>query len=264
MEILAIYLLAGASAGFASGLFGIGGGLIIVPVLLAVFAWQGMDPAVATHLAIGSSLATIIVTSISSLRAHWRLENILWAVWRPLALGLVAGALAGAQVAGLMPGDLLQGVFGTFVLVMAARMAFGGQPPAHRSVPGPLGLGAVGVGIGAVSSIVGIGGGSLTVPFLAWCAVPMRAAVGTSAAAGLPIAAAGTVGFIIAGGLHARAELPEWATGFIYWPAVAGITAASVLLAPVGARLASRLPQHILKRAFAVFLVLVGARLLIG
>ncbi|WP_435100997.1 sulfite exporter TauE/SafE family protein [Arhodomonas sp. AD133] len=264
MEVLLIYLAVGIAAGFASGLFGIGGGLIIVPVLLAVFAWQGVDPAVATHLAVGSSLATIIVTSISSLRAHWRLDNILWATWRPLAVGLVLGAIAGAQIAGLMPGDLLRSVFAAFVLIMAVRMALGGQPPAHRQVPGAAGLGATGVGIGAISSIVGIGGGSLTVPFLAWCGVEMRRAVGTSAACGLPIALAGTAGFVIAGGLHARAALPAGSTGFIYWPAVAGIAAASVLLAPVGARLASRLPQRTLKRAFALFLAVVGVRLFLS
>ncbi|MCS4505918.1 hypothetical protein KBTX_01123 [wastewater metagenome] len=264
METLIAYLLTGAAAGFASGLFGIGGGLIIVPTLLGVFALQGLSTDIATHLAVGSSLATIIVTSLSSLRAHARLGNIRWAVWRPLAAGLAVGAIGGAQIAGMMPGEMLRSIFGIFAVVMALRMALGGQPPAHRQVPGHAGLASTGVGFGVISSIVGIGGGSLTVPFLAWCGVPMRYAVGTSAAAGLPIALAGSLGFVISGGIHATSELPSGATGFVYWPAVAGLAAASVLLAPVGARLASRLPQHILKRAFALLLVVVGVRLLWG
>lgn len=262
MEVIAIYLAAGAAAGLGAGLFGIGGGLIIVPVLLFVFAQQGINDDISVHLAVGSSLATIIVTSLSSIRAHYRLGNIIWSVYPPLAAGLVVGALGGAQIAGLLPGEAMRSIFAAFVLIMALRMATGGQPPAHRTLPKTPGLAGTGTVVGAISSIVGIGGGSLMVPFFAWCGVDMRKAVGTSAATGFPIAVAGTVGFMLAG-VEAHGALPAGSTGFVYWPGVAGIAVASVLLAPVGAKLASRLPQRRLKQAFAVFLVVVGIRLML-
>ena len=262
METFAIYLAAGACAGFSAGLFGIGGGLIIVPALLFVFALQGMPSNLAVHLAVGSSLATIVFNALSSMRAHWRLGNILWPVFRPLAAGLVVGALAGAQIAGALPGDLLTGVFAVFVLATAVQIALGGTPKAHRGVPGRTGLALAGGIVGALSSLVGIGGGSLTVPYLIWRGVEMRRAVGTSAACGLPIALSGTIGFAVAGGSRA-ASLPAWSTGYIYWPAVGGMALASVVFAPLGARLASRLPQARLRTAFALFLVVVGVRLLL-
>jgi len=262
METLLIYLAAGACAGLASGLFGIGGGLIIVPVLLFSFRLVGVADSVTMHLALGTSLATIVVTSLSSLRAHHKLGGIMWPVFRPLAVGLVIGAVAGAQIAGALSNDVLQSVFAVFVLLMAARMAVGGQPPAHRTVPGTPVLVATGGVFGIISSIVGIGGGSLNVPFLVWCGTEMRKAVGTSAACGFPIAVAGAAGYVIAGWHHP--DLPTWSTGFVYWPGFAGIAVASVLLAPVGARLAHRLPQPVLKRTFALFLVIVGGKLLLG
>lgn len=262
MEALLIYLAAGAVAGLASGLFGIGGGLIIVPVLLFAFGLADVDAGVVMHLALGTSLMTIVVTSASSLRAHHRLGGIMWPVFRPLAVGLVIGAVGGAQIAGALPSDVLESIFAVFVLLMAARMAIGGQPPAHRRLPGTPALVGTGGVIGVVSSIVGIGGGSLTVPFLVWCGTEMRKAVGTSAACGFPIAVSGAAGYVIAG--WGAPELPAWSTGYVFWPAFAGIAAASVLLAPVGAKLAHRLPQPVLKRIFAAFLVIVGLRLLLA
>ncbi|MBA1149007.1 sulfite exporter TauE/SafE family protein [Ectothiorhodospiraceae bacterium WFHF3C12] len=262
MEALLIYLAAGIVAGLASGLFGIGGGLIIVPVLLFAFGLADVDPAISMHLALGTSLMTIVVTSASSLRAHHRLGGIMWPVFRPLAVGLVVGAVGGAQIAGALPSETLQYVFAVFVLIMAARMALGGQPPAHRRLPGTAGLVSTGGVIGVISSIVGIGGGSLSVPFLVWCGTEMRKAVGTSAACGFPIAVSGAAGYVIAG--WGAGNLPAWSTGYVYWPAFAGIAVASVLLAPVGAKLAHRLPQNVLKRIFAAFLVIVGLRLILA
>jgi uncharacterized membrane protein YfcA len=256
------YLAAGMTVGLASGLFGIGGGVIVVPVLLIIFAAQGMSADVAMHLAVGSSLATIVVTGLSSARAHWRLGNIVMQALPWLAGGLVAGALAGAQIAAALPGDVLRLVFGVFLLAMAVQLLFFGQPRSSHGVPAPAIVAGVGAVIGTISSLVGIGGGTLVVPFLAWTGVAMRQAVGTSAAAGVCIAIAGTLGFILAG--TGDEQLPAWSTGYIYWPAVAGITVSSVFMAPLGARLASHLPATWLRRAFALFLVAVGLRLLLG
>ncbi|PWG64916.1 sulfite exporter TauE/SafE family protein [Spiribacter halobius] len=262
MLLFLFYIAAGVLVGLTSGLFGIGGGLIVVPALLPVFAHQGLTDDVAVHMAIGSSMATIILTGLASARAHWQLGNILPELLPALAGGLVLGSLLGAQVAATIPGEILRTVFSLFVLVMAVRMVLGRQPDPHRPLPAKPVVALVGGVIGVLSALVGIGGGSLVVPFLAWCGVAMRYAVGTSAAAGVAIAVAGTVGFMLAG--TGDEALPPWSTGYIYWPAVAGITLASTVCAPVGARLATRVPGHLLRWAFAAFLVVVGLRLLFG
>lgn len=263
MQSVLIYLAAGACAGFGSGLFGLGGGLVLVPVLLFIFATQGMPETVAMHLAVGSSLASIVVTSASSIGAHTRLGGVLWNILKPMAVGLVIGALLGAQLAGFLSGLILKRIFAVFVLIMAAHMGLGSRrPPVSRGTTSKVGLVRAGLVIGSLSSLVGIGGGSLMVPYLAWRGTEMRKAVGTSAAAGFPIALAGSIGFVIAG--WSVQILPSGATGYIYWPAVGGIVVASVVMAPVGAKVAHRLPSQALKRVFALLLLAVGARLLMG
>ena len=262
LPTLLLYLALGAFAGLMAGLLGVGGGLIIVPVLAGIFQHQQMSAAVIMHLAIGTSLATIVVTSVSSVRAHHQRGAVLWpVVWR-LTPGIVIGAWLGAVVADALPSAVLSKIFAVFVLVVAAQMAFGAKPAPHRELPGAPGMLATGGVIGAVSAIVGIGGGSLTVPFLTWCNTPMRQAVATSAACGLPIALAGAIGFIVTG-LNA-AELPAWSLGYVYGPALVGVAFASMLSAPLGAKLAHTLPAEVLKRVFAVFLTLIGVRMLLG
>ncbi len=257
-----LYMLAGVFVGLASGLFGIGGGTIAVPAMLPIFAAQGFDPDVAMHLAVASSMTTIVVTGLSSARAHWRLGNILWDALPWLIGGLAVGALLGTQVVASLGGDALRMIFAVFVLVLAVRMFIAAQPrPARIILPRAI-VAMTGVVIGAISALVGIGGGAMMVPFLAWTGVQMREAVGTSAAAGVCLALAGTVGFIYAG--TGEQQLPPMSTGYIYWPAVIGITTASIFMAPIGARLASRLPQVWLRRGFALFLVAVGLRLLLS
>lgn len=262
LPTLLLYLALGAFAGLMAGLLGVGGGLIIVPVLAGIFQHQQMSAAVIMHLAIGTSLATIVVTSVSSVRAHHQRGAVLWpVVWR-LTPGIVIGAWLGAVVADALPSAVLSKIFAVFVLVVAAQMAFGAKPAPHRELPGAPGMLATGGVIGAVSAIVGIGGGSLTVPFLTWCNTPMRQAVATSAACGLPIALAGAIGFIITG-LNA-AELPAWSLGYVYGPALVGVAFASMLSAPLGAKLAHTLPAEVLKKVFAVFLMLIGVKMLLG
>jgi len=234
-----LYLCLGAVAGTLAGLLGVGGGLIIVPVLALVFREAGMDPELIMHLAIGTSLATIVLTSLSSVRAHHRRGAVLWPlVWR-LSPGIVLGALLGAVLADAMHGLWLSRFFGVFELFVAVQMAMGLRPAPHRGLPGAAGMFGAGGLIGTVSAIVGIGGGTLTVPFLSWCNVEMRKAVATSSACGLPIALAGALGFVLTG-LDARG-LPAWSSGYVYWPAFLGIVVASVAFAPMGAALAHRL-----------------------
>ena len=259
---LLLYVALGAFAGFMAGLLGVGGGLIIVPVLAWILHGQQINDALVMHIAIGTSLATIVVTSLSSIRAHNQRGTVLWPVVWQLTPGIAIGAWLGAAVADLLSSVTLTKVFAVFALLVAVQIAFGAKPALHRGLPGTPGLLATGVVIGAVSSIVGIGGGSLTVPFLTWCNTSIRQSVATSAACGLPIALSGSVGFI-ATGLNATG-LPAWSLGYIYGPALIGIATASMFSAPLGAKLAHTLPTGILKKVFSVFLALVGIKILLS
>jgi uncharacterized membrane protein YfcA len=262
VSTLLLYLILGAFAGVMAGLLGVGGGLIIVPVLAWIFHGQQVNDAIIMHLAIGTSLATIVITSISSVRAHHQRGAVLWStVWR-LTPGIVIGAWVGAAIADALPSAVLSKVFAVFVLTISAQMAFGAKPAPYQELPGTVGMALAGGVIGLVSAIVGIGGGSLTVPFLHWCNISIRQAVATSAACGLPIALAGTLGFIVTG-LN-TADLPSWSLGYVYSPALAGVAVASMLTAPLGAKLAHTLPTDLLKKVFAVFLAVIGARMLLS
>ena len=262
LPILLLYLALGAFAGVMAGLLGVGGGLIIVPVLAGIFHHQQISEALIMHLAIGTSLATIVVTSISSVRAHHQRGAVLWStVWR-LTPGIVIGAWGGAAVAWALPSAALSKVFAVFVLTISAQMAFGAKPAPQRELPGTAGMTIAGGVIGIVSGIVGIGGGSLTVPFLTWCNIAMRQAVATSAACGVPITLAGALGFIVTG--FNEPDLPSWSLGYIYGPALIGVAVASMLTAPLGVKLAHTLPTGMLKKVFAVFLAVVGVKMLLG
>ncbi|WP_303909161.1 sulfite exporter TauE/SafE family protein [Thiohalomonas denitrificans] len=261
MPDIYLYLAVGAFAGVLAGLFGVGGGLVIVPVLAFAFARAGIAPEVLMHLAIGSSLATIVFTSLASVRAHHRRGAVQWRLVGRLAPGIVVGALLGAMIADWLPGTGLRRIFGIFELAVAVQLGLGLKPAPHRTLPGTPGLFAAGGVIGTVSAIVGIGGGTLTVPFLTWNNVAIRNAVATSAACGMPIALAGAIGFAAAG--WGESALPAASTGYLYWPAIGGVVAASMLFAPLGARLAHTLPGDVLKRLFALFLAGLGVYMLI-
>jgi hypothetical protein len=252
----------GAVAGILAGLLGIGGGIIIVPVLALVFQHQGVATGVLMHVSIGTSLATIVVTSLSSIHAHHRRGAVEWPVFRAITPGVVVGSLAGAATAKFLPGETLRIAFGVFMLLVAAQMAFARPPAPHRVLPGGVGLLGAGGGIGAVSAMMGVGGGSMTVPFLTWCNVSVRNAVATSAAVGLPIALAGSAGFIVTG--WDVADRPAWSLGYVNGPAFLGIVVASTLFAPLGAKLAHSIPERALKRGFALFLTVLGLRLLLS
>ncbi len=259
--VFLMYALLGAFAGTLAGLFGIGGGLIIVPVLVFMLELQGVPVSVLTHIAVGTSLATIVITSLSSIRQHHKKLAVNWEIFPAMALGMVAGAVLGALTADGLSGPLLQQMIGVFALLMAAQMAFGRPPRPSRVLPGRPGLLGAGTFIGWASAIFGIGGGSLTVPFLVRCNVVMQQAVGTSAALGLPIAISGTIAHAMTG--WNRAGLPEWSLGYVYLPAFVGIVSSSVFFARLGAKLAHRLDPLVLKRTFAGLLMLVGLRFLL-
>jgi len=256
-----IYLVLGCFAGTLAGLFGVGGGMIIVPVLVYSFALQGFSPEVLTHMAVGTSLATIVFTSINAIRAHHRLGAVRWPLFAWMTLGIVAGCVLGALTAAYISGPMLQKIIGVFAIAVAVQMAFKLQPKAALAEPGKPALSLAGVVIGWASAIFGIGGGSLTVPFLVWRSVPMQQAVATSSACGLPIAIAGAASFVWTG--WAATPLPAWSMGYIYLPALVGIAATSMLFAGFGARLAHRLSQVLLKRLFALLLLCVGINFLV-
>ncbi len=257
-----LFPLIGVLAGLGAGLFGIGGGFLIVAALSFVFSSSAVSPDIIMHLAIGSSLASIVFTSVSSLWAHHRRGAVLWSVVRRLVPGIIIGTFAGAYLAGVLSTVALQAFFGLFAIIAAIQIGFELRPSAHRELPGPAGMTVAGAGIGLVSALAGIGGGAASNPFMLWCNVPIRNSVATAAACGLPIALAGTLGFVMSG--WNMAGLPVMATGFVYWPAVAGVAATSVLCAPLGARLAHTLPVHVLRRAFAMVLALIGLRMLMA
>lgn len=256
------FLALGAVGGTLAGLLGIGGGILIVPGL-AFLLGDGTVPADRLmQFAVGTSLATIVATALSSIRAHHGRGAVDWPVMARLTPGIIAGALLGAAIADLLPTRTLAVVFGVFLLVVSVRLFLPGQPAAHRRLPGRLGTSAYGAGIGTLSSLLGIGGGTLTVPLLTWHNTDVRTAVGTASACGLPIAVAGTVGFIVMG--LGTSGLPAGATGYVYWPAFLAVVPTSMAFAPLGARLAHALPRMLLRRGFAIFVAIVGVRMLIG
>jgi len=262
MELILVYLILGAVVGVVAGLLGVGGGLIIVPVLIMLFQSQGISAEIIVHLAIGTSLATITITSLSSIRAHHQHGAVLWPVFLKLVPGIIIGAWLGAYIAQQLESDILRIVFGVFEFYVAVQMSLNIKPKPHRSLPKATGMFVSGNVIGSVSSIVGIGGGSLTVPFLVWCNIGMRQAVATSAACGFPIAVAGSIGFIIAG--WNETNLPSNTSGFVYWPAFLGIVLTSVLFAPLGAKWAHQLPTAKLKIIFALLLFVLAAKMFLG
>mgnify|MGYP005752860829 FL=1 len=261
LEAIALYLVLGAAVGVIAGLLGVGGGLLIVPALTWLFLDTGLLPEDTVQFAVGTSLATIVFTSLSSIRAHHRRGAVRWDVVARLVPGIVLGTFAGALLATVLDSSTLAMVFGVFEIGIAIYMALDVKPVPGRGLPGTAGMTTAGSVIGAVSALLGIGGGTLTVPFLVWCNVVMRDAVATASACGLPIAVAGTAGFIIFG---LGASTAAGATGYVYWPAVAGIVAASVFTAPLGAALAHRLPARQLKRVFSVVLLALGLRMLLA
>lgn len=262
MTFWLLYLALGAFAGVLAGLLGVGGGVVIVPVLIYLFAAQQMPAPFILHLAIGTSLASIMFTSISSLRAHHLKGAVDWQVFYRVTPGILVGTLLGSWVAAQLSTRFLKGFFIVFLFYIAFQLLLDVKPKASRQLPGAGGMFVVGSFIGGISSLVGIGGGSMSVPFLVWCNVSFRNAIGTSAAIGFPIALAGAVGYVANGLLVG--PLPAYSFGFVYLPALVGIAVMSMLTAPWGVRLTHSLPVPQLKKAFALLLIATGTKMLIG
>jgi uncharacterized membrane protein YfcA len=257
--LFAAYVGLGLVVGFVAGLLGVGGGLIIVPVLIMLLHAQGLAAGIEPQLALGTSLASILFTSLSSVRAHHRHGAVEWLLVRRIVPGILLGTLAGAVLAAQMSAWVLKLFFIAFLFYAAIQMWLDFKPAPHRGLPGRAGTTLAGALIGGVSSWVGIGGGTLSVPFMLWHNVPLHRAIATSAAIGFPIAIAGALGYVVGGwGASGR---PAGSLGFVYLPALAGIAVGSVLTAPLGARTAHRLPVRPLKRVFALLLLTLALRM---
>ena len=251
--MLVLSLLAlGTAGGFAAGLLGIGGGMVLVPFITMLFGARGFPPGLVLHMAIATSLATIMFTSASSLRAHHKHGAVLWPVVALFTPGLVAGTWLGPWVGKQMDTQALALVFGAFVAFSATQMLLNRKPDGARALPGRAGMFAAGGVIGTLSGLVGAGGGFVSVPFMTWCNVRIHNAVATSAALGFPIALSGTIANVVYG--WGEPALPPYSLGFVYLPALFVIAAASAAMAPLGARAAHRMPVHKLKRVFALIL----------
>ncbi|HEX7952633.1 MAG TPA: sulfite exporter TauE/SafE family protein [Burkholderiales bacterium] len=260
MEWWIVYLLMGLFVGFFAGLLGIGGGLILVTLMVYLFTVQGFPADRLLHLALGTSITSIVFTSLSSLRAHHQHGAVRWDILRIAVPGLIVGTLLGTVVADLLKSKYLAIFFVIFVYYSAVQMFANIKPKPSRQLPGKVGMSIAAVIVGIVSSLVGVGGGVMTIPLMSLCNVPMRQAIGTSAALGLPIAVAGTVGYMVNG--LGKDHLPALSVGYVYVPALVGIVVGTFITVPWGARMAHTMPVTRLQKIFAVILFILATRML--
>ncbi len=259
--LIAELLVLGLATGFLAGLLGIGGGMILVPFLTYIMGTRGLAPDLAVKMAIATSMATIIFTSISSVRAHHKRGAVRWDIAKSLSPGIVMGALvASLGVFALLKGAWLAIFFGAFVTFSATQMFLDKKPAPTRQMPGTAGQLAGGGVIGFLSGLVGAGGGFISVPFMTWCNVAIHNAVATSAALGFPIAFVNAMGYAISG--QGVQGLPPASLGYIWLPALGLIAITSVFMAPVGAKAAHAMNVKQLKRVFACILYALAAYML--
>ncbi len=261
MEVALFYFIIGAIAGTIGGLFGVGGGVIVVPALILAFTAQGFSPDVLTHMAVATSLAAMVVTSTSSAWAHYRLNHVRWDLLMFLAAGVAVGAFFGVAGSLRMRGEWIQVAFGCYLLFIAARVLFKKQPQQGRQMPPRWFVSIVGAVIGGISMIFGIGGGSMTVPFLLRYQLPSQVAVGSSAVLGVPIALLG--GILYALQNPGVLPMPDHTLGYVSVPAFLGLAIASIPSARFGATIAKKLPEQSLKKAFGIFGLCMGLFLLL-
>lgn len=257
-EIVAALLALGACTGFLAGLLGIGGGMVLTPFMTMLLPYAGVPDTAIVHTAIATSLATILFTSLSSMRAHHKRGAVLWPVVLSVSPGILTGALIGSKISSLLPTFAISLVFVCFVGFSAIKMFFNSKPEPKRTLPGSFGMFGAGSVIGVISSLVGAGGGFISVPFMICCNVKMHNAVGTSAALGFPIAAAGTIGYIITGWNEPNMPAFPIMLGYIHLPALISVAAASIFTAPLGAKVAHSINTKPLKRIFACMLLILA------
>jgi uncharacterized protein len=255
------YLAIGAAGGFVAGLLGIGGGALIVPLLVFVFHAQDMSPEHVLHMALATTIASIVFTSLASARAHHARGSVDWQMARLMVPGTLAGSFLAALAAGMIPTRPLALVFTVLMFVAATQVILDLKPKTVLVKPPARTVFTAAAVIGALSSLLAVGGAFLAIPFLAWCDVPLRRAIGTAAANGVPIAAAGTAGYVLQG--WSVDGLPSLSLGYVYLPAFAPIVVASVFTAPLGARLAHRIPVRQLRIVLGLVLYVVAVRLLL-
>ncbi|MGL5291028.1 MAG: sulfite exporter TauE/SafE family protein [Vibrionaceae bacterium] len=260
--IITSYLGLGAVVGLLAGLLGIGGGILVVPALAIILPQAGISHALVMPLALATSLASIVFTSLSSSYSHYRLGNLDWLTLKRLLPGVLCGAVFGSFLANLLPKEQLAAIFGVIVLLLALQMTLSLRFTNNRPLPSWPACSAVGAVIGVVASLAGIGGGSLTVPYLNYHGATMRKAIGTSSLCGMFLAFFAMSGFI-AFGLKSDLQLPKFSVGYVYLPALVGIVSTSMITTRIGAKLASHLPTTTIKRLFALFLFAVGLRMLL-
>ncbi|MBW8183638.1 sulfite exporter TauE/SafE family protein [Shewanella nanhaiensis] len=253
-------LALGAFIGFMAGLLGIGGGVIAVPALLILLPSIGFSSEILPHVAIATSLAAIILTSLSSAQAHHRRGNIPWPIFKTMLPGLILGSICSGFIAKMISAEQLQLIFAFFIILMAIQMVFPFRVAAeNKPLPSTLFLFLTSVIIAIIAALMGIGGGILLIPFLSWCGLQMRNAIGFSSASGLFISLFGSLGYVVAG--WQVSGLPSGTLGYVYLPALLGIVITSVLMAPLGVRAATHWPTPILKRIFALLLIVTGIKL---
>ncbi|NLA69151.1 MAG: sulfite exporter TauE/SafE family protein [Gammaproteobacteria bacterium] len=263
MEGFWLFPLLGLVAGVLAGLLGIGGGLVLVAALAWLLPLQGVEPDLAMHAALATSMASIVFTALSSAWSHHRRGSVLWPTVAWMLPGLLLGGWLGSRFAVGLEGIVLRWIVALYCLLAGAQMALGGARSRGGGdvVPRGAAMTAAGTGIGALSAVVGIGGGSMTVPLLVWRGVRPVRAVGTSSACGVAIA----VGSVLVYALGAApGGLPQGAVGYVHVPAALGVAVALVLAAPLGTRLAHAISGPALRRVFAMFLVAVGLSLVLG
>ncbi|MGB7415321.1 MAG: sulfite exporter TauE/SafE family protein [Thermosynechococcaceae cyanobacterium] len=266
MEPLSLGLFAGLgiAAGVMAGMLGIGGGMLIVPGLFYLFGIIHLPEAALMHMAAGTSMCIMICTAASSTWAHHSKGHIHWSIFRNIVAWIGVGVLVGNLLANRLPTDLLELIFGLFLLAIALKLFLGLKPKEGQGAEtalNPAFIGSVGMAIGFKSGVLGIGGGALSVPFLLYCGLPMNQASGTSASFTLPIAITGTLSFLF---FSSNLEMIPWSTGYVYWPAVAMVAPLTMIGAPIGAQLSRIVPAGQLKVIFACLLLFISLRMLVG
>ena len=256
IEALLLFASLGIFAGLIAGMFGVGGGIITVPVLVVCFIQYGFEETIMIHMAVGTSLACIVFTGISSTYAHKQKNAINYSFFKPIALGIVVGAFLGALFAVQLNGNILKIVIGVFALFVAIQMGINKEIRFKKRTEKNKEPYFVGTGIGFMSSVLGIGGGIFSVPYLKASGLHMTASIGTSAACGVPIAIFGALGYVISG--INNALLPPLTLGYIYLPALLGISLTSIIAAKYGAHIAHHVSEKILKRMMAGMMLLIS------
>ena len=260
MTNLLLYLLIGAIAGTASGLLGVGGGVLAVPLLDLMFIREGFPVAIDMHMAIGTSITAAIVTSTTSMYAHSHVVDNFWVIAKKFLPGIVIGVIIGALFADVLYPNTLRIIFGVLVLLLAVHMSLALQLHSSRTLPGQMGINLASTIIGIIAGLTGLGCGAIGVPYMTYYSVPMRKAVAAATVIISVAAFAGSIMFIIIG-LN-EANLPRLATGYVYWPAVLGIILASPLFAVLATKYSQLLSTRTLRRIFAIMLLSIGIHML--